>query len=143
MKFNDFMIYALAEAKKAFLCDEVPVGAVIVKNGKIISLAHNKCEENNVLYHAEIIAINEALVKLNTRYLDDCELYVTLEPCAMCTGAIIHSKIKRVYIGALDEKDGYCGGHANLLLTTKTEVYHGILEDECKTLIRDFFKQKR
>ena len=143
MKFNSYMEYALAEAKKAFLEDEVPVGAVIVRNGKIVSFAHNKCEKNNVLYHAEMIAINEALNKLKRRYLDDCELYVTLEPCAMCTGAIIHSKIKRVYIGALDEKEGFCGGKDNLLLNTKTEVYHGIKEDECKTLIKEFFNQKR
>jgi tRNA(adenine34) deaminase len=96
-----------------------------------------------VLYHAEIIAINEALKKINTRYLSDCELYVTLEPCAMCTGAIIHSGIKRVYIGATDEKEGCCGSRNNLLLNTKTEIYHGINEDECKSIIKEFFKQKR
>ena len=143
MKYKKYMNYALKEAKKAFLEDEVPVGAVIVKDGIIISSAHNTCELNNVLCHAEIIAINDALKKLNARYLTDCELYVTLEPCAMCTGAIIHSKIKRIYIGAMDEKEGYCGSKDNLLINTKTEVYHGICEDECKILLKEFFKQKR
>lgn len=143
MKYKNYMNCALKEAKKAFLEDEVPVGAVIVKDGDIIACAHNTCEKDNVLYHAEIIVINDALKKLNTRYLTDCELYVTLEPCAMCTGAIIHTKIKRIYIGAMDEKEGYCGSKDNLLINTKTEVYHGICEDECKILLKEFFKQKR
>lgn len=145
MKYKNFMQYAIKEAENAAMSGEVPVGAVIVCDGEVISSAHNICEKENALCHAEIIAINDAFKKLNVKYLDKCDIYVTLEPCAMCAGAIINSRIKRVYIGALDEKGGCCGSKHNLIYDffKKTEVYHGICEDECKKLLTAFFKEKR
>lgn len=143
-----FMRSALDMAELAAKLGEVPVGAVIVKNGEIIASAHNLCEtENNALRHAEIIAIEKAMAYLNSPRLDDCDLYVTLEPCAMCCGAISHARLRRVYFGAYD-KVGGCAV-SNLSCFTypsplrKVECYCGIMEDDCSALLTDFFKNLR
>lgn len=139
---------ALKEAKKAYDKLEVPVGAVIVKDGKIISRAHNLKETKyDTTKHAEILAIQKASKKLNSWRLIDCEMYVTLEPCSMCAGAIINSRIKKVYIGALDEKTGAVGSVLNLFedftFNHKVEVEKGIMQKECETMLKDFFKMLR
>ena len=136
---------ALKEAKKALEKEEVPVGAVIVKDGKIIARAHNVKEgKNDATCHAEILAIQKACKKLNSWRLLDCEMYVTLEPCSMCAGALINSRIKKLYIGTLDEKTGACGSVLNLLedykFNHKIEVEKYILKEECEALLKDFFK---
>ena len=118
-----FMKEALKEAKKAYNKLEVPVGVVIVKDDKIIARAYNQKEmKNSPIKHAEIIAIEKACRKLNNWRLNDCEMYVTLEPCPMCTGAIINSRIKKIYIGAVQEKTGACGSKVNLVDEYKTET---------------------
>ncbi len=136
---------ALKEAKKAFDKEEVPVGVVIVKNGKIIAKAHNmKEEKNDTTKHAEIIAIQRASKKIDNWRLNDCEMYVTLEPCPMCAGAIIQSRIKKVYIGAMDLKTGACGSVLNLLkdytFNHKVDVETDIMKEECEKILKDFFK---
>lgn len=142
-----YMKKALKEAQKAYNKEEVPVGAVIVKGDQIIARGHNSKEEkNNTIKHAEIIAIEKASKKLSNWRLEDCEMYVTLEPCPMCAGAIINSRIKKVYIGALDEKTGACGSVLNLFnypFNHKVEFETGILELECKDLLQRFFKELR
>ena len=143
-----FMKQALKEAKKAYEKLEVPVGAIIVKNGKIIARAHNQKETKfDTTRHAEILAIQKASKKLNSWRLLDCEMYVTLEPCSMCAGALINSRIKKVYIGASDEKTGAVGSVLNLLddytFNHKVEYEKGILQDECEELLKDFFKNLR
>ena len=143
-----FMKEALKEAKKAYEKLEVPVGVVIVKDDKIIARAYNQKEmKNSPIKHAEIIAIEKACKKLNNWRLNDCEMYVTLEPCPMCTGAIINSRIKKVYIGAVQEKTGACGSKINLIEEYKTETKidseFGILQDKCLILVQDFFKELR
>lgn len=139
---------ALKEAQKAYDKLEVPVGAVIVKNGKIISRAHNLKETKfDTTKHAEILAIQKASRKLKSWRLLDCEMYVTLEPCSMCAGAIIQSRIKKIYIGAKDPKTGAVGSVLNLLedyeFNHKVEVETGILEKECEKILKDFFKLLR
>ena len=139
---------ALKEAQKAYNKLEIPVGAVIVKDGKIISKAHNiKEEKQDTTKHAEIIAIQKASKKLETWRLNDCEMYVTLEPCSMCAGAIIQSRIKKVYIGTMDEKTGACGSVLNLFKDFKfnhtVELETGILQEDCEKLLKDFFKTLR
>lgn len=138
---------ALKEALKAKNKEEVPVGAVIVFNDKIIARAHNLREtKKNSLCHAEIVAINKACKKLNNFRLEDCELYVTLEPCLMCAGAIVQSRIKKVYIGAKDSKYGMAGTIFNafgLKSNHTVEVEFGIREAECSKIIKDFFKKIR
>ena len=136
---------ALKEAKKAYKKEEVPVGAVIVKNGKIIARAHNiKETKKNAIGHAEILAIQKACKKLNAWRLLDCEMYVTLEPCSMCAGALINSRIKKIYIGTDDLKTGACGSVLNLLedypFNHKIEIKKYILKEECENLLKDFFK---
>ena len=144
---NKFMKAALTEAKKAYLIDEVPVGAVIVYNNKIIARGHNTREkEQSVLGHAEINAIQKASKKVGSWRLEDCEMYVTLEPCSMCSGAIIQSRIKNLYFGAYDPKTGACGSVLNLFendFNHKVNVKVGIMEDECSQIIKDFFKALR
>jgi len=145
---NKFMLLALKEAKKAYGKKEIPVGAIIVKDGKIIAKAHNVKEiKQDTTKHAEIIAIQKASKKLNSWRLLDCEMYVTLEPCAMCAGALIQSRIKKVYIGTMDKKTGACGSVLNLLedytFNHKVEVEGGILEKECEKILKDFFKELR
>ena len=143
-----FMEEAILEAKKALEKGEVPVGAVIVKDDKIIARGHNLKETmKNSILHAEILAIEEASKVLDSWRLNDCEMYVTLEPCPMCAGAIINSRIKKLYIGAMDETMGACGTALNLLDNYKfnhivqTEKY--ILKDECEDLLEEFFKNLR
>ncbi len=143
-----FMKAALNEAKKAFLEDEVPVGAVVVRGDKIIAKAHNQRERKNVAtHHAELLAIEKACKKLNSWRLDDCDLYVTLEPCIMCAGAIINARIKKVYYGAKEPKGGACESKFSLLssgvLNWQTDYEGGVMEKECSFLITDFFKAKR
>ena len=139
---------ALKEAKKAFDKEEVPVGAIIVKDGKIIARAHNEKEtKNDSTSHAEINAIKKACKKLGSWRLLDCEMYVTLEPCSMCAGALINSRIKKLYIGTDDMKTGACGSVLNLLedykFNHKIKVEKYILKDECEKILKIFFKKLR
>lgn len=143
-----YMKEALKEAKKAYNKLEIPVGAIIIKDGKIIARAHNiKEEKKDTTKHAEIIAIQKASKKLDSWRLNDCEMYVTLEPCSMCAGAIIQSRIKKVYIGTMDKKTGACGSVLNLLQDYKfnhmVEVEKEICKDECEKILKDFFKELR
>lgn len=143
-----YMKEALKEAKKAYNKLEVPVGAIIVKDGKIIARGHNQKETKfDTTKHAEIIAIQKASKKLNSWRLLDCEMYVTLEPCTMCAGALINSRIKKIYIGANDEKTGAIGSILNILedytFNHKVEFEKGILKEECKQILKDFFKNLR
>ena len=141
-----FMRRALDEAKNAFYEDEVPVGAVIVRNGEIIASAHNTREsDKNALNHAEIKAIDEACKALGGWRLVGCTLYVTLEPCPMCAGAIINSRVERVVYGAHDKKVGSFGTMLDLTdyPLYKPEVEGGVLSDECSAILSDFFKAKR
>ena len=139
---------ALLEAKKAFELGEVPIGAVIVKGGEIIGRGHNLTETlNDPTAHAETIAIREASSKLGTARLMDCSMYVTIEPCAMCAGAIVWARIENLYIGAMDKKAGACGSVFDVVdcpkLNHRVNVDTGILEDECKGLMQDFFNNLR
>lgn len=139
---------ALKEAKKAYKIGEIPIGAVIVRNDRIIARGHNQKETKcDATKHAEIIAIQKASKKIQGWRLEDCEMYVTLEPCMMCTGAIIQSRLKKVYIGTMDEKMGYCGSVLNLLEYNKydyrVEAETGIMKEECSKIIKDFFAQLR
>ena len=142
-----FMKEALNLAKQAAKKGEVPVGAVIVRNGEIIGRGKNQREEKqNALSHAEIEAINEACENTGSWRLEDCELYVTLEPCPMCTGAIINSRIKTVVFGAYDLKAGSMDSVINLCdypYNHKPEIYGGICEEECKKILSDFFGDLR
>ena len=143
-----FMKEALKEAKKAYNKLEVPVGAVIVKDGKIIARGYNQKEtKTDTTKHAEIIAIQKASQKLKSWRLLDCEMYVTLEPCSMCAGAIINSRIKKVYIGTCDEKTGAAGSVLNLFedykFNHKVEVEKGIMQEDCEKILKDFFKMLR
>ena len=143
-----FMKEALKEARKAYNKLEVPVGAVIVKDGKVIARAYNQKEmKQDTINHAEILAIKKASKKLESWRLVDCDMYVTLEPCSMCAGALIQSRIRKVYIGALDEKTGACGSVLNLLndydFNHKVEVETGILKEECEDMLKNFFKELR
>ena len=145
---DKFMKEALKEAKKAYDKLEVPVGAIIVKDGKIIARAHNLKETKfDTTNHAEIIAIQKASKKLKSWRLLDCEMYVTLEPCSMCAGAIINSRIKKVYIGANDERTGAVGSVLNLFEDYKfnhnVEFEKGILKEDCENILKDFFKNLR
>ena len=143
-----YMKQALKEAEKAYKKLEVPVGAVIVKDGKIIARAHNQKEtRTDTTKHAEILAIQKASKKLESWRLIDCEMYVTLEPCSMCAGAMINSRIKKVYIGAMDEKTGAAGSVLNLFndytFNHKVEVETGIMEKESQEILKQFFKELR
>ncbi len=138
-----FMNEAYKEALIAFEEDEVPVGAIITFNNKIIAKAHNQTELlNDVTAHAEIIAITSAASALGGKYLKDCCLYVTLEPCVMCAGALYLSQISKIFYSAKDSKRGYSLFNNNIL-HPKTEVYTGLLQDKCSALMSDFFKNKR
>ncbi len=142
------MLEALKEARKAYKKLEVPVGAIIVKNGEIIARAHNLKEtKKDTTKHAEIIAIEKASQKLQAWRLEDCEIYITLEPCTMCAGAIINSRIKKVYIGTMDPKTGACGSVLNIFADYKfnhtVEYETGIMQEECEKLLKDFFKELR
>lgn len=142
-----YMEEALKEALKARAKDEVPVGAVIVLNGKIIARGHNKREtKKNSLCHAEIIAIDKACKKLKNFRLENCELYVTLEPCLMCAGAIVQARIKKVVFGASDNKYGMAGTVFNafeLKSNHNVEIKKDVLKDECSEILTSFFKEMR
>jgi len=143
-----FMKEALLEAQKALDFNEVPIGAVIVKEGKIIGRGHNSRESEEVaIAHAEVNAIKAASLSIGSWRLTGCEIYVTIEPCPMCAGAIYQSRIHKINYGASDNKAGACGSLFNLFevegLNHYCEVQSGILEKECQTVISDFFKSKR
>ncbi len=143
-----FMKKAIEEAKKAYNKLEIPIGAIIVRDGKIIARGFNtKEEKKDATKHAEIVAIQKANKKLNRWRLNDCEMYVTLEPCPMCAGAIIQARIKKVYIGATDEKTGACGSVLNLFTDYKfnhqVEYEIGVLKEESEELLKNFFKNLR
>lgn len=145
---SDFMREALAEAQKAFQLDEVPIGAVVVKNGTIIGRGHNLRERmKDPTLHAEIIAIRQAAAALGGWRLTDCDLYVTVEPCPMCAGAILQARIRRVVFGARDPKAGCAGSLYNLLedprFNHRAEVTEGIMKEPCSLIIREYFRLKR
>lgn len=145
---NRFMEEALKEARIALEKGEIPIGAVIVRNGEIIARGHNlRQTERDATLHAEIVAIKEACKVLNDWRLDDCDLYVTLEPCTMCSGAIINARMRSVYFGAYDAEYGGAGGKIDLFAScyfgSKTTVYAGIMEKECTDFLNEFFKSIR
>lgn len=143
-----YMKLALNEASKAYKKNEVPIGAVIVKDDIVISRAHNLREiSKQACAHAEILAIQKACKKLDAWRLEDCDMYVTLEPCPMCAGAIINARIKNLYIGAMEPKSGAAGSKLNLFkdytFNHDVNVESGILKDECVDLLKCFFKELR
>ena len=142
-----FMNEALHQAKLAYKKNEVPVGAIVVKDGKIISRGHNLRETDfSAISHAEVCAIEEACKALGSWRLDECVLYVTLEPCPMCSGAIINSRIKKVIFGAKDNLAGCCGSVLNMNnypFNHSFEIVGGVLETECAELLSNFFREKR
>ena len=143
-----YMKIALKEANKAKEIDEVPIGCIIVLNGKIIAKAHNKKETtNNPCGHAEILAIQKACKKISNWRLENCDMYVTIEPCLMCAGAIIQSRIKNVYFGSNDYKGGAFGSSINALnacnINHRPYVEGGILKEECSEILSSFFENKR
>lgn len=145
MTDEQYMQLALAEAQKAFNKEEVPVGAIIVMNNRIIARAHNQVELlNDSTAHAEILALTSAFDFLSSKYLPEATLYVTVEPCLMCSGALYWSKIGKIVYGADDEKNSYrkCCGSSNPF-HPKTQLVGGILKDECANLMKDFFKARR
>ncbi|MBO5788300.1 MAG: nucleoside deaminase [Bacteroidaceae bacterium] len=143
MTDTDYMKQALIEAQKAYERDEVPIGAIIVCKGRIVARAHNLTEAlNDVTAHAEMQAITAAAANIGGKYLNDCTLYVTVEPCPMCAGAIGWSQLGKLVYGAEDEKRGY-HRYAPDVLHPKTEVVSGICADEATALMKEFFKNKR
>lgn len=143
MTDTDYMKQALVEAQKAYERDEVPIGAIIVCKGRIVARAHNLTEAlNDVTAHAEMQAITAAAANIGGKYLNDCTLYVTVEPCPMCAGAIGWSQLGKLVYGAEDEKRGY-HRYAPDVLHPKTEVVSGICADEATALMKEFFKNKR
>lgn len=148
MKHHDFMIRALEEARKAYSQDEVPVGAVVAVGGKIVSYGRNRMEElNDPAAHAELEAMKKALELREGKWLDNADLYSTLEPCPMCAAAAVLYRVKRIVFGASDTKWGACGTVYNIAqdgkLNHRIEVIGGIMEDECGKILRDFFDRKR
>ena len=147
LRDKEFMKIALAEAEKACGMGEIPVGAVIVKDGEVIARAHNLCEaQNDPTAHAELLAIRMATDRLGTWRLSSCTLYVTLEPCPMCTGAAINARVNRIVFGAKDPRAGACGSLCNLPsypLECKPKITHGIEDARSRELLRTFFAQKR
>lgn len=141
---DKYMLEALKEANKAFKAGEVPIGAIIVKNNKIIARAYNKKESSNLATsHAEILAINKACKKINNWRLIDCTLYVTVEPCLMCCGAIIQSRIKKVVYGTPNEYYGAVKSIDNALKNYNVEIESGILQNKCSYILKEFFKKRR
>jgi tRNA(adenine34) deaminase len=140
-----YMMQALKEAKKAFEDDEIPIGAVVVVNEKIIARGHNMTERlNDPTAHAEMIALTAAFNSLGSKFLTDATLYITVEPCLMCAGAICWSRVKRLVYGADDDKMGYKKTTgANWPFHPKTELIRGIMKEECSRLMKDFFQKKR
>ena len=145
---NKFMKIALQEAITVIEAGEMPVGAVVVKDGEVIATGHNvRNELHDPTLHAEIVAIRKACELLKDWRLTDCDLYVTLEPCVMCSGAIINSRMRSVYFGAYDPEYGAAGGRIDLFsrsyFGSTTNVYGGIMEEECSSMLKDFFTTLR
>ncbi len=143
-----FMLEAIKQAEKAIDLAECPIGCVIVKDGKVFVRAHNlRLTKGNSLAHAEIVAINKACKKLGDWRLEDCDMYVTLEPCSMCAGAIVLSRIERLFIGTMDPKAGACGSLRNIpgdeRLNHQPELIYGVLQTECQAILKDFFRKLR
>ncbi|MDP8213542.1 MAG: tRNA adenosine(34) deaminase TadA [Candidatus Zapsychrus exili] len=143
-----FMQEALKQAKQARDKDEVPVGTVVVFEGKIIAKAHNQVEMlKDPTAHAEMIAITQATSCLSSKWLENCSMYVTIEPCSMCAGALVLARIKNLYFGAADSKAGACGSVMNIVenkqLNHRVDVFGGVLAEECSNLMKKFFKTKR
>lgn len=148
MEHEKYMEEALIEAQKAFDMDEVPIGAVIVHNNEIIGRGHNRRNtDKNPLYHAEIIAINQASKFLGDWRIEDCTMYVTIEPCPMCAGAILQGRIPTVVYGAKNPKAGCCGSVINLVqqqgFNHRVDIVEGILEEKCAQMMKNFFKRFR
>jgi tRNA(adenine34) deaminase len=145
MTHEQYMHLAIAEAEKAFAKDEVPVGAILVVNNKIIARSHNQVELlNDSTAHAEILALTAAYNALGSKYVPEATLYITLEPCLMCCGALHWSKIRKIIYGASDEKNGYKKYTSDINpFHPKTEIVGGVLADECGELMRAFFRGKR
>jgi len=145
---EQFMKLALQEAQKSQEMNEVPVGAIIIMNGEVISKSHNKSiSQNDPTSHAEINALRNAASKVRNYRLTGATLYVTLEPCAMCYGAIVHSRIPRLVFGAYDPKTGVCGSsiklHEQECFNHTPEIVGGVLEEDCSLILKDFFKERR
>ena len=143
-----FMAEALKQAKIAFEQDEVPVGAVIAHEGNIVAKAYNQIEMlKDPTAHAEMIAVTQAANTLSSKWLNECVMYVTIEPCSMCAGALVLARIKKLFFGATDPEMGACGTCFNIVQSSKLNhqisVAHGILAEECSQLMSDFFKKKR
>lgn len=143
MDYEKYMRIALQEAREAELDGEVPIGAVVVCNDRVIAKAHNRTEHlHDVTAHAEIMAITSAEDYMNAKYLTDCTLFVTVEPCVMCAGAIAWAQLAEVVYGASDEKRGFTK-YSSQILHPKTKLTKGILADECEKIMKDFFAGKR
>ena len=143
MNHESFMRKALIQAQYAFEEDEIPVGAVVVCRDSVIATGYNQTERlTDVTAHAEMIALTAAQEALGAKFLEECRMYVTLEPCPMCAGALAWSRMGEIYVGALDEKRGYSRFQPNIL-HPKTKVYQGVLEQECSELLTAFFRAKR
>ena len=145
---DKYMKEAIKQAKMAYALEEVPIGCVIVYEGKIIGRGYNRrMTDKTALAHAELTAIKRACKRIGDWRLDDCEMYVTLEPCQMCSGAIVQSRIKKVYIGCMNPKAGCAGSVMNMLqvpqFNHQVETEKGVLEDECSKMLSDFFKELR
>lgn len=143
-----YMRAAIREAKKAYQLDEVPIGCVIVQNDKIIARGYNRRNtDKNTLAHAELAAIKKASRKTGDWRLEDCTMYITLEPCQMCAGAIVQSRLGKVVIGSMNPKAGCAGSVLNLLqmkqFNHQVEIENGVLEEECSTMLSEFFRQLR
>ena len=143
MDYEKYMRFALQEAREAELDGEVPIGAVVVCGDKVIAKAHNRTEHlNDVTAHADIIAITSAEDYMNAKYLTDCTLFVTVEPCVMCAGAIAWAQLAEVVYGANDEKRGF-SKYSSQILHPKTKLTKGILAEDCEKIMKDFFAGKR
>lgn len=143
-----FMTEALLEAKEAYADGEVPVGCVVVCDGKIIARGHNrKIQNNDSLAHAEMLCLNEAQKVLNTKYLYDCTMYLTLEPCAMCAGAMINTRLGELVFGTREPKSGCCGSNYDLLRDNRfnhaVKVTEGVMREECSHILSAFFEERR
>jgi len=143
-----FMREALRQAQKACAADEVPVGAVVVREGKIIARAHNQVELlKDATAHAEMLALTQAEAAVDDWRLTDCDLYVTKEPCAMCAGAVVHTRVRRVIFGCADPSAGAAGSAMNILrmqsLNHRCEITSGVLENECVAILQKFFRKQR
>ena len=148
-KINEiYMAEALKQAQEAFEEDEVPVGAIIVHKGRVIAKAHNQVERlKDPTAHAEMIALTQATNYLGSKWLNDCVMYVTIEPCSMCAGALVLSRMKNLYFGAMDPKAGACGSALNIInhknLNHRVIIKKDILKEDCSSLLKEFFSRKR